>query len=135
MQSANRIRVLTLPWLVALIPLGVATKFYTGPLRLWVANSLGGVLYEVFWCLAVLALMPRLRAPTIAGGVVVVTAILEIAQLWHPPWLQAIRATFLGAALLGTTFVWSDFAYYLLGGAAGWWAIALIRRESAPSSP
>ncbi|MEE9212976.1 MAG: DUF2809 domain-containing protein, partial [Phycisphaeraceae bacterium] len=48
------------------------------------------------------------------------TCALEFAQLWHPPWLQMIRSTFLGRAVLGTTFSWWDLPIYPVGCALGW---------------
>jgi hypothetical protein len=41
-------------------------------------------------------------------------------QLWQPAWLQAMRATLPGRLVLGNTFVWSDFLYYVLGCVIGW---------------
>jgi hypothetical protein len=49
--------------------------------------------------------------------VLAITCALEVLQLWHPPFLQAIRSTFAGRALIGTTFVWWDFIYYIVAAA------------------
>jgi hypothetical protein len=101
--------------MIALIPLGIATKLYRGPGAGWVNSSAGGVLYVTFWSLLVLFIRPRL-SPWIAGGAVLgVTAGLEVLQLWHPPFLEAVRATVPGRALIGTTFSWLDFPHYLAG--------------------
>ena len=106
--------------LLLLTPLGFAAKFYTGPGRHWVNNSLGGVLYEIFWCLVVF-LFARKAAPwKIALGVFIAAAILETLQLFHPPVLEYIRSFFIGRTLLGTTFVLSDFFYYAIGCAMGY---------------
>ena len=119
--------------LAVLVPAGLATKFYRGPAAGWVAGSLGGVLYEIFWCLAFLAAMPRAVPAATAGEVFLVTCALECLQLWHPPLLEAIRGTFLGAALLGTTFVPSDFGYYAIGCGLGWLWMRGLRRLRDPS--
>ena len=50
----------------------------------------------------------------------VVTCALEVLQLWHPWFLEKVRSTFLGKALIGTTFVWWDFPHYFLGSLIGW---------------
>jgi hypothetical protein len=34
--------------------------------------------------------------------------------------LQQIRGTFIGGAVLGTTFVWLDFPHYILGCLLAW---------------
>ena len=48
--------------LLVTIPVGVYTKFYQGPAADWVNNSLGGVFYEIFWCLLVFLVVPNARA-------------------------------------------------------------------------
>lgn len=105
--------------LIIIVPLGFYSKFYNGLFTYWVNNSLGGVLYEIFWCLIIFLFLPKTNIHIIAGIVFVVTCILEILQLYHPPFLQAIRQTFIGKTLIGTSFVWSDFMYYLLGCSIG----------------
>ncbi|MHC4966858.1 MAG: ribosomal maturation YjgA family protein [Planctomycetota bacterium] len=134
-----KLRLWALVSIVVIVPLGFALKFYGGPGQAWVNNSLAGVAYEIFWCLAVFAAWPRRAAITrIVAGVFTVTCALEILQLWNPPWLEAIRSTWAGRAIVGTTFVWSDFAYYVLGCALGWlWLHAIARGapEAPPRSP
>jgi hypothetical protein len=56
----------------------------------------------------------------IALGVFIATCGIEFLQLWNQPLLEAARASFLGRAILGSTFAWSDFPYDLLGSLAGW---------------
>jgi len=113
------VRIRCLIALALITPLGFATKAYAGPAAWWVEGYLGGVLYEVFWILAVLAVRPTWSPWRVAAGVLAVTCFLECLQLWHPPLLQALRGTFLGSALLGTTFVWWDFPHYVVGCIAG----------------
>ena len=105
--------------LAIVTPLGFLSKLYSGPGVEWVANHAGGFLYVVFWIVLVLALAPRLPGAAVAAGVLAATCALEVAQLWHPPALERIRATFLGHALLGSTFEASDFAYYVAGALVG----------------
>lgn len=126
----RRFRLRTGLVLAVLVPAGLGTKFYSGPLESWVHGSLGGVLYVVFWCLVVGVLLPRVRPGRIAWAVFGVTCLLEAAQLWHPPFLQAIRGTFPGALLLGTTFVPSDFPHYAAGALIGWRAVRRLRGET-----
>ncbi|MGP8243973.1 MAG: hypothetical protein ACLQVN_05585 [Bryobacteraceae bacterium] len=37
--------------LLVLVPVGFYSKFYRGPVREWVNDSLGGTFYVIFWCL------------------------------------------------------------------------------------
>lgn len=108
---------------------GTGTKFYPGPGLQWVHNHLGGVFYVIFWCIVAAAVLPRTSTIVIAVWVVSVTSALEVLQLWHPSWLERIRATFPGAALLGTTFSWPDFPHYALGGVVGSLWSGWIRRR------
>ncbi len=124
--------------LLIVVPLGFGLKFYPGPLGEWVNNSLGGTAYVIFWCLALFVVWPRRSAINpIVIGVLVVTCVLETMQLADHPVLARIRGTFLGRTLLGTTFVWSDFIYYVLGAVLGrLWLSALCRLERrAPDAP
>ncbi len=106
--------------LMVITPIGFYTKFYTGPAANWVNSSLGGVFYEIFWCVLVFLFLPNTRPWTIAVFVFVVTCLLELLQLWHPPFLTLVRSTFIGRTVLGTSFDWVDFPHYVLGCGAGW---------------
>ena len=130
--------------LCVVTPSGFLFKWYNGPGRWWFNDYGAGVLYEIFWCLVLLLLSPGSQTqnsalggqPTskstirIAVGVFAVTCVLEVLQLWHPAFLEKIRATFLGSALIGTTFVWWDFPHYALGSFIGWlWMRTIIKHR------
>jgi len=112
-SGRDRIRLLCMAAL--LVPLGIGSKLYTGPFEEWVRDSAGGFLYVIFWVFVVRAAAPRLRPGAVCVGVFLVTSALEFLQLWHPPFLTAVRSTFLGHALIGSTFSGSDFLYYAAG--------------------
>lgn len=40
---------------------------------------------------------------------------IEISQLYHAPWIDAIRNTTLGGLVLGFGFLWSDILCYTIG--------------------
>ena len=115
--------------LAVITPLGLLTKLYTGPGASWVAGSAGGFLYVVFWIALLLALFPGLSRAAACSGVAAATCAIEFTQLWHPPFLERIRAHFLGHALIGSTFAWSDFPYYLAGALAGYALSVTLRPE------
>lgn len=46
-------------------------------------------------------------------------ALIEVSQLYHAPWIDAVRSNRLGGLLLGYGFLWSDLACYLAGIAIG----------------
>jgi hypothetical protein len=128
----TKTRIWTLISLLIIVPVGFYSKFYRGPGANWVNNSLGGVFYEIFWCLITFLIADILKKPdplkktgyyretVIAAIVLIITCMLEFLQLWHPPVLESLRSTFIGRTVLGTTFTWSDFPYYFLGTGIGW---------------
>ena len=106
------------------------------PGRWWV-NNLGpaSVAYVVFFMLAAFLVVPRRELATrIAVGVLLVTCVLEFLQLWHPPWLQAIRSTFLGASLLGTSFSWWDFPAWVVRAGVGWGVLQEMTSAEGPAA-
>ena len=115
--------------LLIITPLGFASKFYIGPFQDWLNNSFTGILYEIFWCLIIVFFFPRAVSVMIASLVLIITCILEFLQLWHSPFLEAIRMSFIGSVLIGTTFVWSDFLYYFVRSAIGYKWIVMIRKH------
>ena len=115
-MTANRLAYICVVAVVT--PLGFATKFYTGLGASWVAAYAGGFFYVLFWVFVFLGFAPRSSPRTVALFVFTATSVSEVAQLWHPPFLESIRSTFLGHALLGSTFSWWDFAYYGLAALA-----------------
>ncbi len=108
-------------------PIGFASKFYQGPGATWVNDSLGGMFYVIFWCLVALLFFPKSAPWKIATIVLIITCLLEFLQLWHPAFLEFLRSYFLGATVLGTSFVWSDFLYYFLGSGIGWLWVGWIK--------
>jgi len=121
LPASLRTRLKTLLLLCIVVPAGFGFKWYKGPERWWFNDYGAAVMYEIFWCLLVFLAWPRRKeAGRIAFLVLAATCILEFMQLWQPSFLQIIRTTFLGASLIGTTFVWWDFPHYVLGCFIGW---------------
>ncbi len=93
-------------------------------------------MYEIFWCLIAFLFVPSPKHTiTIAVSVFVITSVLEILQLWHPWFLERIRSTFPGRTLIGTTFVWWDFPYYLIGCVIAWLCMRAFSKGSDRSNP
>jgi hypothetical protein len=118
--------------LALLIPAGFLTKAYRGPFQTWVQDSLGGVLYEMFWIWLFSLFFPRSRTWIIVVSVLTLTSLLEVAQLWHPAFLETVRRSFIGKTLIGATFSWLDFPHYVLGCAIGGAWIGRLKKETSP---
>jgi len=100
---------------------------YRGPGRVWFNFYATCIIYEIFWSLVVFFFYFKSRRATrISVCVFSATCIIEILQLWRPAFLTAIRQTFPGMALIGTCFVWWQFAYYALGCFIGWLWIRVL---------
>jgi hypothetical protein len=125
----SKIQKFTILALIIIVPLGFYTKFYSGPAHLWVNNSLGGLFYEIFWILLFSILLPRVRQVKIAIVVFITTCALEFLQLWHPPFLQLLRSSFIGRTILGDSFNLMDFPYYFVGSLTGYLILRMIKND------
>ncbi|MDM8548667.1 DUF2809 domain-containing protein [Desulfobacterales bacterium HSG2] len=121
-------RIWTFISLLFIVPVGFYSKFYAGPAAHWVNNSLGGLFYEIFWCLLAFLIFED-KPGIIAISVLIVTCCLEFLQLWHPPFLEFLRSYFIGATILGSTFTWLDFPYYFAGCGIGWLWMKILSIE------
>lgn len=129
MGLKQKIRIIIFLLIVGVTLIGFGAKYYRGPCQFWVNNSLAGLFYDVFWCLVLYFILPGVKSYKIAIWVFLITSMLEFLQLWHPPFLQSIRNTFLGAAFLGNSFNWLDFPYYLVGCSMGMILIKILKRK------
>lgn len=122
----------TLLSILIITPIGFYSKFYHGPAASWVNDSLVGLFYEIFWCLVGFLFFPHSKPWKITTIVLTSTCLLEFLQLWHPLFLEMLRSHFIGATVLGTSFVWSDFPYYFFGSGLGWLWLRGIENRTAP---
>ena len=127
----NKFRLVTLIAISIITLLGFISKLYTGHGAKWLNDSFSGFLYEIFWCLIISYFLAKTKPWKIALSVFTITCILEFLQLWHPMFLEMIRSTFIGRTILGTSFVLSDFIYYIFGSLAGWIIIKKIKRSTS----
>ena len=117
----NRRSVIKSIFLLGLIAaLGFVTKLLPVFEGTWVANNLSGLFYVTELCLVVYIVFPG--NPAFIYGLVafLLTSILEFLQLWEPQFLMSIRGSFVGHTILGSSFSWMDFLFYLGGALLGW---------------
>lgn len=116
-------RLVLLVSIIILVPIGYVIRFAPNQTLPWLNDAIGSLAYEIFWVLLTTFLSPRTSLRAIAVGVCLATCGLEWLQLWHPPFLEAARATLAGRLVLGNTFSWLDFPPYVVGSGLGWlWA-------------
>jgi len=127
--TKQRIKILVC--LAVITPMGfLMWRCYRGPADNWVRFYVPDVLYVIFWSLVFFFFRPKkanvVRIPVI---VFIATCILEFLQLWQPEFLQRFRATIIGAALIGTDFVWLQFPYYVLGAVLSVFLLAMLANQ------
>ncbi|MGH7162659.1 MAG: DUF2809 domain-containing protein [Planctomycetota bacterium] len=110
--------------------LGLLSLRYRGAAAHWLHAYGAAMFYEVFWILAV---RPRARPALVAGGVFLATCGVETLQLWHPAWLDAIRATYPCGILLGGHFDWRDFPHYSAGCLLGLGLARFLGKQPQPA--
>lgn len=99
--------------MLVLISIGIVSKNYHGAGANWLNNSLGGIIYVIFFA-CFFSLFYRF-SHTVIIGVFIVSCLIELSQLYKPLWLVTIRTSFVGRYLLGNTYSATDFIYYASG--------------------
>jgi len=82
----------------------------------------------VFWLLALG--WRRAASLKLACSTIAIAFAVEFSQLYHAGWIDAIRATRIGALALGSGFLRSDLICYLVGAALAAAIDALITMRS-----
>lgn len=126
-------RLIALLLVLVLIPLGLYTKVYSGFGYEFVNNKLGGVFYELFWCLFFYFPFYWVRPLKITLWVFLVTSFLEFTQLLNVSFLQVIRSNFIGRTIIGSSFSWTDFIYYAIGSFIGFLTLNRLNKISEVS--
>ena len=102
-------------WLALVIATGLLwrSSLFSLPISL---RKYGG---DTLWSLMVFFglgwLFPRLPMRVRAALALLFSFVVETSQLYHEPWIDAIRSTRLGALAIGSVFNWPDFPAYTLG--------------------
>lgn len=117
--------------MLLLIALGLGSR--TPEARLVLPRFLTAYAGDTLWAslvyLCVLFLKPRWSVPRAAAWALGLSVLDELSQLFHPPWLDALRAHTLVALVLGRGFLMSDLLCYAVGVAlAGAVDLARTRR-------
>lgn len=88
----------------------------------------GDILYATMVFLLAVLLRPRLSPLRAGVGAFGFCTAIEFSQLYHAPWIDAIRAYPLGHLVLGSGFAWPDIACYAIGVGLGM-AVELLPRR------
>jgi hypothetical protein len=101
------------------------------PMPQWLSNNGGDALWALMVFVGFGFLLPRASTLKVALLALTFSWGVELSQLYHAPWIDAVRASFPGRLVLGTTFNWPDLPAYAVGIVLG--ALAEWRWRARPS--
>lgn len=101
--------------IILVILLGLASRKFSNALPNWLASYAG----DTLWALMVFFIIGFIfasRSTLWVGGIALAFSFtIEVSQLYHAPWIDAVRDTRIGALVLGFGFLWSDLICYTAG--------------------
>lgn len=112
-MTRNRLRYLI--GCAIVVALGLASRQYAAVLPAFIARYAGDTLWAVMAFGIIGIVVPRWSSLRVAFAALTVSYAVEVGQLYHAPWIDAIRDTRLGALALGSDFIWSDLLCYTAG--------------------
>ncbi|MGX9727129.1 MAG: ribosomal maturation YjgA family protein [Candidatus Electronema sp. VV] len=114
MTKIKRSLLTYLPLAALIIALGLPARIIPNSLPSWYVAYAGDFLWAMLVYL-VYALILRLSTKQTLCFALVTAYLIELSQLFHPVWLDYLRAIKLLSFILGFAFLWSDILAYTLG--------------------
>ena len=115
--------------IIIVAALGVLAKMVPAGEALWISNHLAGSFYVVELSLILYLIFPDHFNFLLVTAAFLLTSLVEFLQIWHPAFLEPVRSSFVGHTILGNTFSWLDFPWYLLGAFTGWLLLQWVKRR------
>lgn len=132
----RRSRILCLLLAFAAIALGLATRRFPNAFPGFVAAYAGDALWATLVFLLMAIIWPAGSTRRLAVAAAIVSLAVELGQLYHAPWIDAVLQTRMGGLVLGHGFLWSDLPCYAAGIVlAAALDLALARRSMARAAP
>ena len=114
-MSVKRNRFCYLMFVVITLFSGMASRQYSTILPQWVYLYFGDALWALMVFLMAGFIFRRKSTLWIALAALFFSYSIEISQLYHEPWIDALRANRLGGLIFGFNFLWSDLICYTMG--------------------
>jgi hypothetical protein len=114
-DRVRRSRLVYVALAAATVLLGLASRRYADSFPDVVRLYVGDAMWAATVYFAAAAVWPRASIPRIAIGSLLFSLVIETSQLYHAPWIDAVRATRPGGLVLGFGFLWSDLICYVVG--------------------
>ena len=120
-HAQSRSRIVYALLIAMVIALGLASRAKLAPsyLPYFISAYAGDTLWALMVLLGFGFLMPKLSTWRLAALAFGFSLLIELSQLYHAPWIAALRHTRLGGLILGFGFLWSDLVCYAAGVAGG----------------
>lgn len=128
-HARSRVRYAVLA--LAVVASGLLWRSGFIPLTPSLSNYGGDALWALMIFVGFGFLLPRAGTVAIAWLALSFSWSVEFSQLYHVPWIDAVRATLPGRLVLGNTFNWPDLLAYALGVGIGALVEWRLRRRPA----
>lgn len=110
----KRNRVLYLILVIIVMILGLLSRKVQDLPQIISAYS-GDILWALMVFLLIAFILNKKSTLFIISLAIIFSYAVEISQLYHAQWIDAIRGTTLGGLVLGFGFLWSDLVCYTVG--------------------
>jgi Protein of unknown function (DUF2809) len=128
----ERHRLLYFLFVFAAICMGLLSRAFSHLMPNWVNLFLGDAIWAFMIYMLLAFILHKRNSKRIASYSLLFCYILEISQLYHAQWIDAIRNTTLGALVLG--FLSTDLLAYAIGIAAAfafeWFLQKVVRKDN-----
>lgn len=99
--------------------LTIALGLLSRQLNYQLPNSINLILGDAIWAMMIFVgagvIFNKYSTIRVAIISIVFCYSIELSQLYHAPWIDAIRNTTIGGLVLGFGFLWSDILAYSIG--------------------
>lgn len=100
--------------------LALGSRRYGARLPQFIALYAGDTLWALMFFILIGFVAARWSGLRVAVATLLLAYAGETSQLYHAPWIDSIRNTWLGGIILGYGFLWSDIVCYTVGVLLGW---------------
>ena len=130
----ERNRLLYLLFVFTAICLGLLSRAFIHLLPHLVNLVLGDAIWAFMIYMLLALIFHKRNSKQVAGCSLLFCYAIEVSQLYHAPWIDAIRNTTLGALVLGFGFLPTDLLAYTIGIAAAcafeWFLQKVVRKDA-----
>jgi glycopeptide antibiotics resistance protein len=114
-----------------IIPIGYSTRKMAHLYHPFIAEHGGDALWAAMFVFLFRSIWPSTKLWKVMLYSYLLCIAIEVSELYHAPWIDDIRRTFLGKMILGWGFLWGDFVRYLCGVLFAWFIATLADKYTS----